>query len=369
MVGFGDALKGAVRESISSILDVADTALSYGRALSYAADRYAEAANWLRRKIGDTPPGEDIPPLESPFEGGQCPVEYEITTSGTTTSGNPGLDWTDRMVTAFGPLQGIEFYNGSANGVFIRDASNNLITLSSTTSILWGYSLTSISVVRIDGQPDECGNPIPPGFPDEIPEEGYTGGITVIWDDRDTVTVTEEGDITIYAPVFSVDGSINIPITVDIGGITLEGHMDVTNNLEVTLNPRTGDRITRRPTITLPSPPDVPEAGDAINVVLARNAIAGVVVRSEVLPECKATYVVQDEAPVLYVPRLANVYFVYKVGSSYAWSQPYPVVNINQLITVPFDFSAYAYYVWEDVGVNCTVYPVSGNLVPIIPEP
>lgn len=108
----------------------------------------------------------DNPQLsKSPFTGGQCVTNYRVTGSGRTTGGDTFTASTgNQQVT--GPITSIEPLlrpDGLANVFRVKTATNTF----GITSASFGNNSTigivpstlTFAIVRLDGQPDNCGNP------------------------------------------------------------------------------------------------------------------------------------------------------------------------------------------------------------------
>lgn len=154
-------------------------------------------------------PGLPAPPKPLLFTGGQCPVAYLVKYSSVTLN-HPnvasGVEFTVRQEVLPGPISNFT-YDYRSDGVGYRaevDHRDGHYNFPQDGSGRGWLRLGSVSVTRIDEQPDNCGDE--PGqtsytFP---PPEALTQNITI-----------NQGDTNISFPVtFNSSTTINIPIKV-----------------------------------------------------------------------------------------------------------------------------------------------------------
>lgn len=165
-----------------------------GAALQWQLDRIADLGNFLG--ILDKPVSAPIQePYELPFDGGQCPVLYDINYRITAQSGQVfgqgvsqqlgpigGFFWADRR--ASGEGFGVYLRTGTGDVLFVLTAQADTIN-------------EIFSLNRVDGQVDDCGNlpnPNPPFPPDDgaitstNPDDGKAGEL--VYAGLPVVTVT-----------------------------------------------------------------------------------------------------------------------------------------------------------------------------------
>lgn len=111
------------------------------------------------------------PEVKLPFRGGQCPVAYRFTWQQRQGSTASGFSWSNNIITGYtGPLRVVDESTGSelctgpgesfARQRLIGSGVNQDRLLSNGCSdIPPGWRL--ISLVRTDGQPDDCGSGVP----------------------------------------------------------------------------------------------------------------------------------------------------------------------------------------------------------------
>lgn len=128
------------------------------------------------------------PLLDQPFTGGQCPVAYNVTFNATGASGacNPIQFGTSTTSAGIGPISISRFHDTAISGQsggLCPGFTYNVVRLTNaagTTTLVGqgrGIRLNSISVSRVDGQPDSCGDrpiiivpPAPPAVPGPVRE-------------------------------------------------------------------------------------------------------------------------------------------------------------------------------------------------------
>ena len=138
------------------------------------------AASWLglERSIGQTCRpylGAGAPTTDPPFTGGQCPVQYQanytstrirISDGSTTTQTNyTSLFFGPSGLTPLGPVQtAMTRYEWSGNVHFYIDFDNgrwyaNLFGSRDRTLGTYEYQVSNVVLYRLDGLPDNCGDP------------------------------------------------------------------------------------------------------------------------------------------------------------------------------------------------------------------
>lgn len=179
-----------------------------------------------------SPPAPGIP-----FTGGQCAgVRYRI--SGTYDVEHVGTDDSRGLTFVaqdrFGPISGIRIESGTplvggSNGIVLshRDSSGNPIqTVVASAGGFPNYkiaNLRNVTVVRQDGQPDNCGN-LPARYPDTPVPTRPQLEVNVPIEVRPGVTV----NVPIVPIIPIVKGELNVDVgginvKFDLGGITVGG--------------------------------------------------------------------------------------------------------------------------------------------------
>jgi len=152
----------------------------------------------------------DIVGTPPSFQGGQCSVLYDVTAELTAPNGSTQ----QALARVLGPVKGLEFVNPplvSISGLYVvgglpgnpQGKSYGILSSGSPAQI---PSSRILSVVRVDGQPDNCGS---------LPNTG--GQIITNVNSGDTIdnsTVNNNSENNYIAPVFfnvgGVSGSLNL---------------------------------------------------------------------------------------------------------------------------------------------------------------
>lgn len=173
--------------------------------------------------IGEAPATGSLAP---PFAGGQCPDTYTVTVRGLS---NTPATIGDSTRTGIGPVSGVCFGPVNQFGltpIGVRFANGCVVSGQgrSTTRPANHGSFSVVSVVRANGQADNCGNPparytpapIPPGLPPLPPTTPIdipgVGPVNI------GVDFNPDGTISITAPDVGVDVNVGDPSGEGEGG-------------------------------------------------------------------------------------------------------------------------------------------------------
>lgn len=221
----------------------------------------------------------------------------------------------------------------------------------------------------MDNQPDTCGDP-DPDYEDLEP-----GDVTINQD----ITYNNSAGVSITIPVVLVyaranidaTANITIPFTANINGeLEVTGNVNLDGTVNINIGSAGGGDAPKDPRkspcddIALPdgevdedpTDSDQPPQPDRD----AEKVIKGVLVTVTALSNERASTIVQDENPDIYVPSLGHVQFLCRVGeTSAAWTSDIPVKNRRNLIQCPWD--------WGAIDVRGTPQPgVTWQLTPIV---
>lgn len=213
--------------------------------------------------------------------------------------------------------------------------------------------------------------------------EGYTPNVLPPPDGWDRVegpvTVSPPGStpftipiVAIYAPVtVALDGSIEIPITVDVGGIQINFTYDASRN-EYRTGP-TGDGRDYRPgdqpgdIVSDPLDPIPPPASDVPPPPGFDPDPDGDPSEEDVIIGCLVTVtqvqggltqVPQGNNPDLWLPDVGTIAFATRInGNTFAWSNPERVQGLRQYIECPWRSGAIAVEGTPRNGVAWTLTP------------
>jgi len=314
-----------------------------------------------------------------PFEGGQCEcINYAVNLT-FNSPGSPPNTFTENRRGPIGnvqrvpvPVPGQEdrtdigfFFGGEGCGgrQFRVLASFNA---DAEDADEYGGQVNSVS--RVDGGDDVCGDPPPepapplpepPDFPiplppTPVPDPDNPGG-------PDFIFAPQVGPIYI-----GPRGNINVPVEVNITGPDVDVNIPV--NVELpdfspTINIGGGGDGPAQPEVPccepvpeVPEPPeDEPEPPDNEPQPLPQGTVgAGAIVTIESIDAtAKVTTISQGfNAPVLFVPRLGNLYFRYEIGDKRFWSDDIPVRVDGQFTPAPRGLKVVGAIAIGDPGVD-----------------
>lgn len=371
MTTFREALSDGVTNGICEILETGRNYFDWVQDIGVPGQGIARIPTDLayRYLCNREPPALPAPP----FIGGQCPVLYSVQVKWDYhINDNPAERSLTDNFQALGPIRGvihrIEGPNVICKVLGAITASNPSGEYQCFESLglaaFPGYALRSIrilSVARIDGQPDICGNPAPVPEP---PDENYRQrDINITYQDNSQTNIDLTGNFTFGSPTINLRGELTIPVRIDIGDINIpiKGELNI-NNPEITLDFRNinygpssqpNPDNYRSPDDTPPNPPDVPD--DVIPPSPddpedeSRRVIRGVIVTTTEIPEDFGV-IFQDLNPDIYIPNLGYINFQIAVGPVTAWTVDLPVKNLRCFIPCE----------WEGGAISVRGTPRSG---------
>lgn len=367
---------------------------------------FSDLGGILQAACDVPPPVPDLFPTPGEPEVGRCPTLYRITlvtlerarfTCATRTGG--------RQLLLTGPLgapfladpgtvdcEGRPPLPGRVRILFGEPPVNGSIYTPSGGGNWLIEELTSVTIVREDGLPDDCGEPgedIPPVIP-PIPELPESPVIPPVDPDPDLpggggfIFKPTVGPITI-----GVDGGISIPVVVNVGGPSLSIPVTIPVSVGlpsfsptviiggsggvstpgggggVTAPPRPPEPVCCRPR-PVTGPEKEGEEGEAVedDEPPFRGRLIGVLVKSTVNPAvARISEIGQGGGDFnLFVPRLGSLYFnvvaTTDVGEETASTRDYPVKTLSQYIEAPPDIAVTGYRAVPEPGVTMTASPV-----------
>lgn len=178
-------------------------------------------------------PGLPLPP-SVPFTGGQCPVVYQIAAVvsyenlSSTDTFNLGSYWGPIKSVVFTPsVPAVSGYygkrhdlsiksHGSGSGAYQQDVIETVQRPFGNLRLV-----ESISVSRVDGQPDDCGNLSAVYPPVVLPPASRTTNITIDSNNTSFVIPT-----VVILPSADIDLNLNVPLVINMGGL----HFHVNSN-------------------------------------------------------------------------------------------------------------------------------------------
>ena len=309
--------------------------------------------------VPDQPPIENLDPG---FEGGQCPgVQYSVSGTWDLFNADGSLDISSTFGGAptFGPIEiRASDTNPAALFVFGFDAQGNpqqrFVGGSSDTS--QKIVLTSADIVRLDGQPDDCGNPPPlpppPGSPPPTDPRPTFPDVTINLPDVGPVVVA-------FAPVVGIiyadiDGRIKIPVRVNVNIPAINLNFDIDFNVDLTDPEAEPEPVPTEPGTdddNRPIQPDCPIPDDCIEEPdeeepgtgdeddrdsKGAEVVAAIVLSVRNTNPTRATEIGQLSAPAIYAPAIGFINFVYERESGQeVFSSDIPVKNVSNVIPAP----------------------------------
>lgn len=333
---------------------------------------------------------EPPPPPEPDFTGGQCPTNYTVNTTfqrKNVIAFQCQVTPVEGASTPFvmGPILGLVTERSSnADVLYIVHGANGAMRTEVTSNTdspgcpgqFSNYRITS--AVRTDGLPDNCGDPPPPT---PTPEPGYNSPLIVVnYTDNSSNDISLNTRFTFLQPIVKIDGSIRVPLRIDVGdiGVNIRGDIDVnTGDININFgnqnynpsnepNPDAYDSPDDIPDVPPDVPtPVVPPSPDNPNDDTTTILRACIVTVSSVGDEQSIIY--QNANPDIFVPNLGYVQFLIAVNNRLAWTSDIPVKNTRHFIPCPWQGGALAVRGTPRVGVAWTISPVYDKAESSIP--
>lgn len=315
------------------------------------------------------------PQLPESAIGGQCPTIYAVTVEYRIYNKNTQeYELTDTFtVNVNGKIKGLRprTSNGQLTTYLVHgsptnpDAGVESLVVSSDASATDHRGTRIVSIVRLDGQPDNCGNQPPPLVRPDTPGPPPSGDINITYNNDEGDPITVNGFVAFGFAYIDADLNLNVPFTLELnpefnipvnGTINLNGG-DINFNFGNGNTGSTGggckDAVKNWDTDDEPSDSD----DDSIDIdpvdpddttVETVKVIKGVITYVQGISN-KVSTVFQENTQDLLVPRCGNVQFLIQVGTTLAWSTDYPVRCNRGLIVCDWPGGA--------VDVRVTPYP------------
>lgn len=349
---------------------------------------------------------EPTPAPMVPYNGGQCPVGYEIGYSSTDKPSDDVAFVSSGSVRVWGPVLGFQYENsndGITNGKYTvtcfglfdlgppsvvsrREEIARTIFPLSRNPIL---RATIRYIRRIDGQPDNCGNPpgsIPPIIP---PPPSVNNNFTYIDNSGNNITVP----LTFVAgfAFLDINGKLNVPIRVDINP-DFDFPTTVSPSFTINFNVDTGDYEVGPTTYNDPNDPNGPgvfspnPGGDSSPFNYGpgspppapssdappplapppdgntERVIRAVLVSTTALSSTATpTTLAQNVNPDVHVPDLGLVSFLIRTGGvTGGWTEDIRVKNKRQFIPCPWEGGAFDVQATPRRGVQFELTKIYG---------
>lgn len=389
MATLQESLTGAVRRGFCQALPgvvtgaLLFTALSASTVAGAAAGLVVAGGAAAIYGLGCNRPLPDDAFPSSPFSGGQCDdILYSVTGKVNTDQASGASAPFTFSGGAIGPVRGVQFGARAGNSQSIviigKPTSGTPSGLYNAGSVPYTSGVGTVtnafitSVSRVDGQPDNCGNPpiVPPGGITQ-PDATVNDNITYINNEGDEVTIPVVLAFG-YANV-DINGQLTIPVAVQLD-------LNPTVNFNGDFNLKTGDFNVNlgdpdspfggngscggdpvpdpgTPDPTLPLPPSDPATPSDPERPQKRRILRGCQVITTVL-NGKQTEIDQGGNPDIYAPAIGYVNFLVQVGQKTAWTSDIPVKNVNQIIECPWIGGAIEARGTPSFNNQFTVYPI-----------
>jgi len=327
-----------------------------------------EGADNLYRWICNTPTAPALP--DPPFTGGQCPgVGYNVFATRVLESITGCLSPQFVQLNPVGPgivgpIHGLrrvsDNFGGGETG-FIWFVDHGIPTQSLALGRIGtqfcptaGYS--GLVATRVDGQPDNCGDPGPdiPADPAPIDID-----IDITYGPNNEYSLTVP---VVLAPVFiNVKGEVNVPVTVNLApNFQITGNLEIFPGFEFSPSFPRGDDdgpITDPP----PQNPTGPGTGDPEEPEEPPEEdplIIGVLVAAVAQSEPRPSEIDQASGPSIFAPRLGTARFGKLIANQIFWSEDIPVKGLRSYVPCPFQFGADLVVVNAERGVGLSYSPV-----------
>ena len=202
--------------------------------------------------------------------------------------------------------------------------------------------------------PDNCGG-VAPDQPAPIYRPGPQP-ISITYIDNSNTEITELGDFNLLVPVF-LPGSVNIPFNVDLGGIQIDGRLNLNGDITFEINPpgQPDDTTTDVPVPELP-PGQEPEEEET------ERRIIGVHVFTTVPSTAGVTVINQANSPNIFAPRGGSLRFLILGGGQSSWTEDIDIKGDRQYIPVIPRQGAIAVKANPLPGGTVTTIPVYGTI-------
>lgn len=390
---FGDAARNAVRAAFCAALR---TAQGVGEAINLVfvgaggGQGISPKTNVPRiSALICNEPAPRFPPSVQFPKGGQCGcVAYRLQGYLTRTTAAANLSFTTTVwgpVIGFVPIEtsvGRTGYSVRCRGIATATCASGIVSVDigsgDSGGTIAGIVVTSIR--RVDGQPDNCGDPR-----DDDPIDWPPTGIPVVGppafyppDGGNLPDVSFSPIVVFFKPELDANLNVNIPFTlntdINIGAgatLSLSGTLNL-NTGDVTFNFNGGDRPSLpigngncdnpvEPVRPLPEPGGGGKPKPEDDDVEDDTVIVGVAVRvSSISPTVKASTIFQSGNPDIYAPSLGHVSFFItdSNGAKLGWTTDIPVKNKEQFIPCPYEYGASGVSGSPQPGVSWSLTPI-----------
>lgn len=312
---------------------------------------------------------------QAPYSGGQCAgVGYRIQGTHNAKAANNGNPVSGQFsVGRIGPITSVSGETVDSSGF---KTSYVTITHQGGTDRVDSFggcefvSVSGVTVTRLDGQPDNCGNPpVPPapfppaGLSPQVPAGSYLN------DAGQQVNV--QPTVKVRKPFLRPDGGLSVNVEVNVGGVVFDTDVNFnTGNININFGGNRGnkppgdDRGNGDYTSVDEDPPNTGTPGEQLPTDRppeGERRIVGVIVSStSVSSKNRLTTIFQQGNPNIFAPSLGHVNFLCRIGDGRvaAWTEDVKVKNRRMLIPCPWPQGAVDVKGTPNAGVAFTLTPV-----------
>lgn len=345
MTTYADAFTELVRGTVCGLTaapaDAQERAFLYGSP-GAGNPELRSRLNALQRLACGIPglPAGSVPDIKPRVSGGQCPTAYSGTIVVTWEQSDSGPGTTqDGWSNTPGPLSLV--FVAAARSYRVINGIGSVAAARSVPPNAVGVNVT-VTPVRLDGQPDNCGNEEnPPPVPTE-----YTFNTDITYGDQNQYT--ENYNVTL-APVYvGLDGTVRVPVRVSGNDLDLVGEVSLSPEVEGKFNPAS---TARGETVNVPQgdPPPDDVDGPIVGVTILSTIDSGTY---------EGTTIPQNVSPAIRFPRLANVSFKVAIEGVEFWTNEIPVRGTESIIPCPWPQGAVDVAVTFSKGASGLVFLV-----------
>lgn len=326
-----------------------------------------------------------------PFSGGQCAgVLYDWRTfstfqradNGQIVTATSGV-WRSGSARLVGKITGggIRLTNNGTGWqeYCTNDQGTTRTSAGGTSSTQLTILTSTLEVRRSDLLADTCGDP-PVQRPPSPPNTYNDYSTTIVYNDNSNNVVNVPVTIS-YSPVYvGVNGDVNVPITINFApslNFSTKGNINVSTG-DITFDfsnrnyspsptgePDGGDFEpgSDPPPNPVPDPPGTPTTDPTSDPSTTVRTIRAVIVTSSVVP-ARLSRVFQGDNPDIVIPRIGNVQFLCRIGSTSCWTDAIGVRAARQIIPCPWEGGAIDVRGTPDQGVEWALTPVYATYEP-----
>lgn len=373
---FSDSLAEATQDGICTLIDGFGRFSELMKRTGIAPGSQFSVNYWRalsRRVCNKEQPGED-----PPIEGGQCPVQYNVTVTWTRSTGfSCTMAPQSVLRTVWGPITGLSIENLEPDEpvnpswrIELTCFGNGPTPTAQPVKVLVSQftnagdscpdpEIQDVSIARVDGLPDDCPGYIPPNPPPPGWNNIIINNFTWVNNEGDVINEGDLGLIFGFA-YFNDSFDLDVPIKVDVGGINFNGTFNfdrgafefdfsrdiINNNGPPGLRPPDGPGGDAPP--SLPGAPDSPDDIEPDPDVREDDdnedgedegesrIVALRVVVTAVNNESIGTFI-QRSNPDIAIPNYGYVQFFIPTGEGEGgWTADIPIKNANHFVPCPW---------------------------------